>query len=147
MFMSQASTPANDSYNGTVFEAKKEIPVKEIPMRKTLLVLFLLLCAVCLLAQDNTGKSSGTAGTTIQGCLSQEGAYYYLTDSSGKKIHLVGYNSKEIAGHVGHTVAIIGMWTIKTTDTTVQGSESTAKESQVFKVKSVKQISDSCKSM
>ena len=145
--MSQGSTPADEAYNGAVFEVKKEIQVKELSMRKTLLVAFLLLCAACLLAQDNTGKSSGAAGTTIQGCLSREGAYNYLTDSSGKKIHLVGYNSKEIAGHVDHTVAITGMWTIKTTDTTVQGSESTAKESQVFKVKSVKQISDSCKSM
>ena len=27
-------------------------------MRKTLVVLVLLLCAVCLLAQDNMGKSS-----------------------------------------------------------------------------------------
>ena len=115
-------------------------------MRKTL-CLFSLLCAVCLLAQDNPGKSSGTAGTTIQGCLSQEGAYYYLTDSSGKKIHLVGYNGKGITAHVGHTVAITGNWTTKTTDTTVAGSESTAKVAQVFNVKNIQHISDSCKSM
>jgi len=115
-------------------------------MRKTL-CLFSLLCAVCLLAQDNPGKSSGTAGTTIQGCLSQEGAYYYLTDGSGKKIHLVGYNGKGITAHVGHTVAITGNWTTKTTDTTVAGSESTAKVAQVFNVKNIQHISDSCKSM
>ena len=114
-------------------------------MRKILVVLVLLLCAVCLLAQDNMGKSSGTT-TTIQGCLSKDG-YYFLTDSSGKKYHLVGYNTKEIAEHVGHTVAITGTPTIKTTDTTVQGAESSAKEVPAFKVKSLKHIADTCKSM
>jgi hypothetical protein len=114
-------------------------------MRKTLILLLMLVSAVCLLAQDNMGKSSGTT-TTIQGCLSKDG-YYFLTDSSGKKYHLVGYNGKEINHHVGHTVEITGMPTIKTTDTTVQGAESTAKETPVFKVKSVKHISDTCTQM
>jgi hypothetical protein len=115
-------------------------------MRKTLmLVVVLLLSAASLQAQDNMGKSSGAASSTIQGCLSRDGGYFYLTDSSGKKYHLVGYNAKEIDEHVGHTVAITGMPTIKTTDTTVQGSESTAKEAPVFKVKSIKHIADTCK--
>jgi len=116
-------------------------------MRKTVLTLLLLFCATWLLAQDNMGKSSGAAGeTTIQGCLSKDG-YYFLTDSNGKKYHLVGYNGKQIAEHVGHTVAITGTPTVKTTDTTIQGAESTAKETPAFRVKSVKHVADSCKAM
>ena len=115
-------------------------------MRKTLLLLVVLLFAVGLLAQDTMGKSSGAA-TTIQGCLSRDGSYFYLTDSSGKKIRLVGYNGKGINEHVGHTVAITGVQTIKTTDTTQQGAESTAKETPAFKVQSIKHIADSCKAM
>jgi hypothetical protein len=115
-------------------------------MRKTLmLTVVLLLSAAWLQAQDNMGKSSGAASTTIQGCLSRDGSYFYLTDSSGKKHHLVGYNAKQINEHVGHTVEITGTPTIKTTDTTVTGNESTAKETPVFKVKSVKHIADTCK--
>ena len=115
-------------------------------MRKTLVVLVLLLCAVCMLAQDNMGKSSATA-TTIQGCLSRDAGYFFLTDSSGKKYHLVGYNAKTIAEHVGHTVAITGTPAVKTSDTTQEGLESSAKEQRVFKVQSVKHIADTCKAM
>ena len=116
-------------------------------MRKTLLVLVLVLSAGWLLAQDNMGKSSGAASTTIQGCLSRDGSYFYLTDSGGKKYHLVGYNGKEINEHVGHTVAITGVPTVKTLDTTQAGEPSTAKEIPVFKVKSLKHIADTCKAM
>jgi len=116
-------------------------------MRKTVLTLVLLLSATWLLAQDNMGKSGSGGETTIQGCLSHVGAYFYLTDAGGKKYHLVGYNGKELGEHVGHTVAITGTPTIKTIDTTVQGSESTVKEIPVFKVKGLKHVADTCKAM
>ena len=114
-------------------------------MYKTLmLALALLVPAAWLQAQDTMSKSSGAASTTIQGCLSRDGSYFYLTDSGGKKYHLVGYNGKGINEHVGHTVAITGTPTIKTLDTTQAGEPSTAKEIPVFKVKSVKHIADTC---
>ena len=113
-------------------------------MRKTLILLVLLLCAACLLAQDNMGKSSDAAASTIQGCLSKAGSYFYLTDSSGTKYHLVGYKGNELIKHVGHTVEITGAPTTKTYGTTQQGNASTAKESPVFKVKSVKHVADTC---
>jgi len=118
-------------------------------MRKTLmLTVVLLLSAVCLLAQDNMGKSSGMADeTTITGCLSRAGGYFTLTDSSGNKHHLVGYNAKQMGEHVGHTVEITGTPTIKTTDTTQTGLESSAKETPAFKVKSVKHIAATCSAM
>jgi hypothetical protein len=116
-------------------------------MHKTLGVLVLLLCTVCLLAQDNMGNSSGAATSTIQGCLSKSGSYFYLTDSSGTKYHLVGYKGNELIKHVGHTVEITGAPTTKTYGTTQQGNASTAKEAPVFKVNSLKHIADTCKTM
>ena len=70
-----------------------------------------------------------------------------ITDASGKRYHLVGYNAKQIGEHIGHTVEITGMPTVKTTNTTQQGLASSAKESPVFKVQSIKHIADTCKSM
>jgi hypothetical protein len=114
-------------------------------MRKILLVLVVLLFAGCLLAQDSMSKSADA--TTIQGCLSRNGSYYYLTDSSGKKIRLVGYAGKKIDEHIGHTVEITGTPTVKTSDTTQQGGASTARETPVFKVGGIKHIADTCKAM
>src|SRR5271167_3990160 len=115
-------------------------------MRKTLmLTVVLLLSAAWLQAQDNMGKSSDAAGaTTITGCLSKAGSYFTLTDSSGKKYHLVGYNAKQINEHVGHTVEITGTPTTKTIGTTQQGNASTAKEIPAFKVGGIKHIADTC---
>ncbi len=115
-------------------------------MRKILVLLVLVLSASWLLEQDTMGKSSGAAGTTIQGCLSTASAHYYLTDSSGKRYFLSGYANK-LKDHVGHTVNITGTLGVKTTDTTAQGSESTAKEMPVFKVKSIQHVADTCKAM
>jgi hypothetical protein len=116
-------------------------------MRKVVVTLVLLLSATWLLAQDSMSKSADASTTTIQGCLSKNGSYFYLTDTGGMKYHLVGYNVKEIGQHVGHTVEITGMSTVKTTGTTAQGAASTAKEAPVFRVKSMKHIADTCKAM
>ena len=115
-------------------------------MRKILLVLVVLLFAGCLLAQDSMSKSADA--TTIQGCLSRNGSYYYLTDSSGKKYHLASYNGKHIEQHVGHEVKITGTMGIKTESTTAStGVGSSAKEIPVFRVKSIEHVADSCTTM
>ena len=112
-------------------------------MYKTLmLALALLVPAAWLQAQDTMSKSSPT---TIEGCLSNHNGQYWLTDSTGK-VYQLSSNAQKLSSHVGHTVQITGMPGVKTTDTTVQGSESTAKEIPVFKVKSVQHVADSCKS-
>ena len=115
-------------------------------MRKTLILLLVLVSASWLLAQDNMGKSSGSAGTTIEGCVSTASEHYYLTDSTGKKYFLSGYANK-LKDHVGHDVKVTGVLGVKTTDTTQQGAESTAKEMPVLKVKSIQHVADSCKTM
>jgi hypothetical protein len=114
-------------------------------MYKTLTItLALLFSATWLLAQDNMGKSSGT--TTIEGCLSTASEHYYLTDMSGKKYFLSGEANK-LKDHVGHDIKVTGMMGVKTTDTTQEGVESTAKEMPVFKVKSVQHVAPTCKTM
>jgi hypothetical protein len=113
-------------------------------MYKTLLIaLALLLPAAWLQAQDNMGKAGPT---TIQGCLSNSNGQYWLTDSSGVK-HQLSSHANVLKNHVGHEVAITGMEAVKTTDTTVQGTGSTAKEIPVFRVQSVKHVADTCKAM
>jgi len=115
-------------------------------MRKILLtVLLLLLSASWLLAQDNMGKSS-MSETTIEGCLSTSTGHYYLTDTTGKKYFLSGYANK-LKDHVGHEIKVTGMLGLKTTGTTQQGAASTATEKEVFKVKSVEHVADTCKTM
>ena len=86
------------------------------------------------------GKSSPT---TITGCLSNHNGQYWLTDSTGK-VYQLSSNAQKLKDHIGHQVEITGMPGIKTVDTTVQGSESTAKEIPVFKVKSVSHVADAC---
>ena len=114
-------------------------------MRKTLVLLVILLSACCLLAQDNMGKAADTE-STIQGCLSTASGHYYLTDGSGTKYFLSGYANK-LKDHIGHEVAITGMDSVKTTGTTQQGAASTAHQQHVFRVKSIKHIADTCKTM
>ena len=120
-------------------------------MRKSVVfALLLLISAAWLWAQQgnppsDTGKASGP--TTIEGCLQSAAGVYSLTDSSGKKIRLVGYAGKKIDEHIGHTVEITGTPTVKTSDTTQQGGASTARETPVFKVGGIKHIADTCKAM
>jgi hypothetical protein len=113
-------------------------------MRKTLLLLLLLLSATWLLAQDNMGKSSDASGPTIEGCLSVAGGHYILTDSSGQGYRLSGYANK-LKAHVGHDIKITGMPGDKTVSTTEQGVGSTVKTIPVFHVKSIEHVADSCK--
>jgi hypothetical protein len=112
-------------------------------MRKTVLTLVLLLSASWLLAQDNMGKAGPT---TIQGCLSNSNGQYWLTDSSGVK-HQLSSHANVLKNHIGHEVAITGVEAVKTTDTTIQGGASSAKQIPVFRVQSVKHVADSCKTM
>lgn len=111
-------------------------------MRKILmLALVLLVFAVWLQAQD-----AGTASspTSIQGCLQFAKGHYFLTDSSGTAHQLSGQANK-LKAHVGHTIEVTGKPGTRTVGTTVQGSASSAKMQDVFKVASVKHIADTCK--
>ncbi len=110
-------------------------------MRKTLLItLVLLVSAMWLQAQDSMSKSGPT---TITGCLATLGNHYTLTDSNGK-VYQLSDEANKLTKHVGHEVKITGMPGVRTTDTTMSGSESTAKETPVIRVKTVTHIADKC---
>jgi len=131
-------------------------------MRK-LLLLFLLLCAVWVVAQTypNQNPNSGQTGqsssqppsqssnssdkeTTVQGCLNGSSGNYTLTDSSGKTWQLSGDTSK-LSEHVGHTVEIKG--TTSSGSSESKGSSSgSSSEQKTLNVTSMKHISESCNS-
>jgi len=115
-------------------------------VRKILvLTLVLLASAIWLQAQAVGQMGSQKSGvTTIQGCLQYTHGHYFLTDSGGTA-HQLQSEANKLQAHVGHTVEITGKPGIRTVDTTVQGAASSAKEEQVFKVMSVKHVSDTCK--
>ena len=108
--------------------------------------LVLLISALWLQAQDagqTTGKTSGL--TTIQGCLQYTNGHYRLTEDNGTT-HQLQSEANKLTHHVGHEVAVTGKPALRSVDTTVQGTGSTAQEESVFKVSSVKHIADTCKS-
>ena len=109
-------------------------------MYKTLtLVLVLLFSAVWLQAQEG----SSSAPTTVQGCLSVSNGRYSVTDSSGTVHQLTGYANK-LKDHIGHEVEITGTPAVRSASTTVQGAGSTAKQTPVIRVQSIKHIADTC---
>jgi len=111
-------------------------------MYKTLmLALALIVSAAWLQAQDTMGKSSPV---TLEGCLSNHNGQYWLTESNGT-VHQLSSNAQKLSPNVGHEVQITGMPGVKTTDTTIQGEASAAKEKAVFKVRSVTSVADTCK--
>jgi hypothetical protein len=105
-----------------------------------MITLVLLVSAMWLQAQDSMSKSGPT---TITGCLATLGNHYTLTDSNGK-VYQLSDEANKLTKHVGHEVKITGMPGVRTTDTTMSGSESTAKETPVIRVKTVTHIADKC---
>ena len=115
--------------------------------KKTLiLTLVLVTSAVWLQAQDSGQMSGKTAGlTTIQGCLKYTDSHYRLTDSTGK-VYQLSNEANRLTHYVGQQVAVTGKPGVRSVDTTVQGSESSAKQEPVFKVSTVKKVADTCSS-
>ena len=112
-------------------------------MPKTLLLILALLISTVWLRAQDAGQTS--SATTIQGCLKYSKGHYRLTEDNGT-VHQLSGEANKLTKHVGHEVEITGMPGVRTVGTTIQGSASSAKEEQVFKVKSVKHVADACTS-
>ena len=114
-------------------------------MRKTWLLILVLLFSAAWLQAQSSGQASGkTSGvTTIQGCLQFTDGHYRLTDSSGT-VYQLSNDANKLTHHVGHEVKITGAPGVRTVDTTIQGAASSAKEVPVFKVKTVTHVADTC---
>lgn len=107
--------------------------------------------ALLLQAQSsNPGQDSGQGAvdhgrqTTLQGCLTREGAYYYLTDDNGVAHRLTGGDTTKLGHYVGHEVELTGMRSVRSSDTTQEGEESTARERPAFRVHDVKDVASTC---
>jgi len=117
-----------------------------------LLLLSVLLLGTCWAAAQNYPSQSGSthatgsASTTVEGCLSSNNGNYTLTDSHGNNIALTGDTSK-LSEHVGHTIKITGTTTSASTSSS-GGSGAmgqTSSSPQSIDVSSVKHISKTCK--
>jgi Protein of unknown function (DUF5818) len=112
-------------------------------MRHLLVFSVLLLGTVWTAAQ--TSPSHETAGgsgqATVQGCLSNSGGTYTLTEKDGKTVQLTGDTSK-LTEHVGHEIKVTGT----TSSASAASSDSMGKTSagETIEVQSVKHISKKC---
>ena len=130
-------------------------------MRRLVLLFSVLLLGACWAAaqdttpsnsskSDPTSASSGqsdsasaSGATSVQGCLSGSSGNYTLTDKNGNTQELWGEANK-LGRLVGHKVELTGTPSIKTTDSTMQGIASSAREQHVYRVKTVKDLSKTC---
>jgi hypothetical protein len=115
-----------------------------------MLALFLVFSAFCLLAQEGDPGAdiwipTDTYPPTIDGCLERYGFYYKVIGADGTVYNLT-HNNSELSHYVGHEVEITGKPTVKTLDTTEIHIASTAEEIPVLEVKTVKELSGTCKS-
>lgn len=113
-------------------------------MRKTMLFTLVLLISAVWLPTQAAGQT-GSNTSTMQGCLKYTYGHYRLIHSDGT-MHQLSLEANKLHKLVGHEVEVTGMPGVRTSDTTQQGEESSAREVPVFKVKSVKSIADTCSS-
>jgi len=120
-------------------------------MRNLLILCVLLLGAFWAAAQDSSQTSAQTSQatasqTTVQGCLSDSGGNYTLTQKNGTTFQLTG-DAALLSKHVGHEVKITG----------TEGSNSASSSSETgggmgqsaqrtIEVSSLKHISKTCQS-
>ena len=99
------------------------------------------------MAGQNSRMASG-GHVTVEGCLSGTGGNYSLTAKNGMTYKLEG-DATQLADHVGHEVKVTGMSEKEeageNTSTGTSGATGTA-EGHEIQVKSVKQISKTCRS-
>jgi hypothetical protein len=85
------------------------------------------------------------AQTGTRRCLTYTNGHYWLTEDNGRA-HQLQSHAQKLTKHVGHEVAVAGKPAIRTVGTPIQGTASSVKEEQVFKVSNVEHVADTCKS-
>jgi hypothetical protein len=119
-----------------------------------LIFLSVLLSAVWAVAQNYPSQTGQTTSTdsgdrTVQGCLSNSGGNYTLTDHEGNSYKLSG-EASTLSEHLGHEVEITGTLASVPESpgaSTAAGSAAGPKggSAVVINVTTVKHISESCK--
>jgi hypothetical protein len=119
-------------------------------LRNAALFTFLLLAAsLSCPGQSASASPSSQANlpwdqSAMTGCLQKAVDHYILRDEEGTVHELSGGNSK-LKKLVDHQVEITGKKGIRTIDRTAPGGASTVGEIEVFEVKNVKQLAETCK--
>jgi hypothetical protein len=104
---------------------------------------------------DTTGQTSQNEQTgntashekKLKGCVQSQGGQYVLETKKGKAIALTG---QDVSAHVGHEVAVKGMWekggssSMSSTAAGSSGSSASTTNEKTFNVASVDMISDTC---
>jgi TolA-binding protein len=104
---------------------------------------------------DTTGQTtqSEQTGNTashekkLKGCVQSQGGQYVLETKKGKAVALTG---QDVSAHVGHEVAVKGMWekggssSMSSTAAGSSGSSASTTNEKAFNVASVDMISDTC---
>ncbi len=116
-------------------------------MRKTLMLILVLLVSALWMQAQNAAQTPSTASglTALTGCLSYTNGHYRLTEDNGTA-HQLQSQANKLTKHVGHEVTITGKPAIRSVDTSFQGQGSTVKQEPVFKVSDVQHVADTCKS-
>ena len=114
-------------------------------MKKLLALGFvLLMSSVWLQAQYSQSQATGgPAPSQVEGCLQTVHGHYTVADKSGNNVELSGAANK-LGRLVGHNVQVSGTPGTRTSDTTTQGSASSAVEIPVLKVQTVKDMGKGC---
>lgn len=114
-------------------------------MKKLLVLGFMMLAsAAWLQAQYATSQApGGPVPSQVQGCLQTVRGHYMVADKSGTSVELSGAANK-LGKLVGHNVQVSGTPGTRTSDTTTQGSASSAVEIPVLRVKTVKDMGKGC---
>jgi hypothetical protein len=92
--------------------------------------------------QGTENKSKGEK--KLKGCIQSQGGSYMLQEKSGKNVPLTG---ADVSAHVGHEVALHGMWEASSSAASsggTMGSNDKEKMGKQFNVTSVDMISESC---
>ena len=99
-----------------------------------------------------TTQSEQTGNTAshekkLKGCVQSQGGQYVLESKKGKAVALTG---QDVSAHVGHEVAVKGMWekggssSMSSTAAGASGSSASTTNEKTFNVTSVDMISDTC---
>jgi len=107
------------------------------------LVFFAVLQAQAASPSSKDSKDSNL--TTLTGCLTMSEGHYVLTEDDGETHQLVGAATK-LGHHVHRQIEVTGKPGWRAGDITVQSGSSTVYEVEVFEVKTVKRVADTCES-
>ena len=115
-----------------------------------LAIVILAVASTSLRAQSNSpsadagqGSSDSSDSNKLVGCLRVSEYHYLLTDEVGT-VHLLAGAEKKLTHEVGHQIEVTGKPGIVTEDHTLAGGPSNVVEKPVFRVKTVKQVADTC---